>query len=65
MPIRARVAVLEAPYQLKFETKDLATDHLSANSLLAKTLVTAISPGTETAAWQVCLRCVLDLLIHA
>ena len=52
MPTRARVAVLQAPHQLQFESRDLAADPLAANALLAETLLTAISPGTETAAWQ-------------
>ena len=52
MAIRARVAVLKGPHQLQFESRKLAADPLPAGSLLAETLVTAISPGTETAAWQ-------------
>lgn len=52
MSIRARVAVLQAPHQLQFESRDLNPDCLPANGVLAETLFTAISPGTETAAWQ-------------
>ena len=50
--MKALFAVLTAPQQLRFESRDLATDALPADALLAETLVTAISPGTETAAWQ-------------
>lgn len=51
MPNQSQVALLTGPKQLKFETRDLVVDPLPTNNLLAETLVTAISPGTETAAW--------------
>ena len=47
----ARVAVLTAPRQLHFEQRSLPVDPLPADAVLAETLVSAISPGTETAAW--------------
>ena len=48
---QAQVAVLSGPKQLKFEVRDLDINPLPAGNFLAETLVTAISPGTETAAW--------------
>lgn len=52
MSVRAHTIVLTGPRQLKFESSDLCADPLPFGTLLAKTLVSAISPGTETAAWQ-------------
>lgn len=52
MSTLARVAVLQSPRQLRFESRDLADDPLPSGYLLAETILTAISPGTETAAWQ-------------
>ncbi len=48
---QSQVAVLLGPRQLEFEVRNLPVDPLPANNFLAETIVTAISPGTETAAW--------------
>ena len=40
-----------APRELVFEERQLSYTKQDEYSILAKTLVTAISPGTETAAW--------------
>jgi D-arabinose 1-dehydrogenase-like Zn-dependent alcohol dehydrogenase len=51
LPRRAYVAVLTAPQRLHFEERDIPGP-FPADTLLAETLVSAISPGTELAAWQ-------------
>lgn len=48
----ARVAVLTSPRNLVFEQRQLSVNPLPVDAVLAETLVSAISPGTETAAWQ-------------
>ena len=49
---KATIAVLRAPKDLIFEEKDLHFDEYNTDKFLAKTLLTAISPGTEIAAWR-------------
>jgi threonine dehydrogenase-like Zn-dependent dehydrogenase len=48
----AHVATLEAPLQLVFRQEEIDTGTLPAKSVLAKTLVSVISPGTELAAYK-------------
>lgn len=49
--IEASVVYLNAPYQLELRKERLATD-IGAREILCETLVTAISPGTELAAYR-------------
>jgi len=48
--IKTKVAYLEEPYNLNFKDVSLK-DSLTANEIFCETLVTAISPGTEVAAY--------------
>lgn len=50
-PIRATVATLVAPRRLEMREETLDPDRLGASSVLCQTLLTAISPGTELAAY--------------
>lgn len=49
--IEARIAVLEQPRRLVFKQERLDPSSLKEGQLLCETLVTAISPGTEVAAY--------------
>jgi threonine dehydrogenase-like Zn-dependent dehydrogenase len=49
--ISASIATLEAPRSLVFRSETLEPDALLEGQLLCETLVTAISPGTELAAF--------------
>ena len=51
-PLDARVVWLRAPGELEFRVERLDAATLGPRELLCETLVTAISPGTEVAAWQ-------------
>ena len=48
---QSQVVILKGPKQLEFQARELVVDPLPSDHFLAETLVTAISPGTETAAW--------------
>lgn len=50
--ITAQTAVLEAPRDLQFKEEMLDTASLGDDELLAETIVSAISPGTELAAYN-------------
>ncbi len=50
-PLDAIVVVLEAPRQIALRREAIDPDALGANALLCETLVSAISPGTELAAY--------------
>jgi len=49
--IESQVAHLIAPYELTFKVDHLDENKLDAGSLLCESLVSAISPGTELAAY--------------
>ena len=49
--IDARIAVLEQPRRLLFKQERLDPSAMKEGQLLCETLVTAISPGTELAAY--------------
>lgn len=49
--IEASVVYLAAPKELEMRRESLATGSLGAGEILCETLVTAISPGTELAAY--------------
>lgn len=50
-PISARVAILEAPRDLHFKEETLDPAAVGDGDVLAETIVSAISPGTELAAY--------------
>jgi threonine dehydrogenase-like Zn-dependent dehydrogenase len=50
--ISARVAILEAPRKLNFKVEEINADALGETEILAETIVSAISPGTELAAYS-------------
>jgi threonine dehydrogenase-like Zn-dependent dehydrogenase len=50
--ITARIAILEEPRRLIFKLEKLDPENLSEGQVLCQTLVTAISPGTEVAAYR-------------
>lgn len=50
--ITANVYELASPYQLVLNEKVLADDQLAEDELVGQTIYSAISPGTEIAAWQ-------------
>ena len=50
--IKAHVAYLNAPQNLEFKESLLNFDGLNNNSFLGKTIISAISPGTELSAWK-------------
>lgn len=49
--IKAKTVILENPYKLVFEGKIIEKKEIKKNQLLCETYYTAISPGTETAAY--------------
>jgi threonine dehydrogenase-like Zn-dependent dehydrogenase len=49
--IESTVAYLNAPRQLEFRSESLDSGNVAAGQVLCETLVTAISPGTELAAY--------------
>lgn len=51
-PVTTRVATLTAPFTLSFEERLIDVQDLLPDQLLVKTLYSAISPGTEIAAWN-------------
>ena len=50
--IHVKVVQLESPNLVKFIEKDLDEENLEFGAILCETLVTAISPGTELAAYN-------------
>ncbi|RYZ23486.1 MAG: zinc-binding alcohol dehydrogenase [Chitinophagaceae bacterium] len=50
--MRNSIYVLEDKLVLKTKEEELDSEALAADSVLAKTLITAVSPGTELAAYQ-------------
>ncbi|MEO0443050.1 MAG: zinc-binding alcohol dehydrogenase [Pseudomonadota bacterium] len=52
MNINAKVARLLNPFELVFADEQLSRDELSDQHLLCETMVSAISPGTELAAYS-------------
>jgi threonine dehydrogenase-like Zn-dependent dehydrogenase len=52
MMIKAKVSKLLAPNELIFETENIDESALVSDAILCKTLVSAISPGTEVAAYN-------------
>ena len=53
--ITAQTAVLEAPRDLHFKEETLDPTSLGDDELLAATIVSVISPGTELAAYNLSL----------
>jgi threonine dehydrogenase-like Zn-dependent dehydrogenase len=51
MLIESKVAWLEKPYDLRFKINKLNLENLANNELFCETQLTAISPGTEIAAY--------------
>jgi len=52
MTISAQVSWLTSPFELSFKTEELNENCLADNAILCETLVSAISPGTEIAAYS-------------
>jgi hypothetical protein len=50
--IEVKVSKLLAPNKLIFETENIDESLLASDEILCKTLVSAISPGTEIAAYN-------------
>ena len=50
--IKTYTAYLDAPKKLVFKESQLNFDGYNNNSFLGKTIISAISPGTELSAWQ-------------
>jgi 2-desacetyl-2-hydroxyethyl bacteriochlorophyllide A dehydrogenase len=51
MKIESQVSWLEAPYDLKFKVELLDTDNLVDDEICCESIISAISPGTEVAAY--------------
>ncbi len=50
--IEAKISKLLGPQELAFESETIDESTLAADKILCKTLVSAISPGTEIAAYD-------------
>ncbi len=51
MPIESHTYWLEAPYQLVSKSEFLDEEHLAPDAILCESIISAISPGTEIAAY--------------